>query len=93
MYSDEDNCPVCGSGEWTVIDNYHFSPYHWQEHMLCYGCGYDEIQDFTVRRMMLKNGKWVYMPTNTSAEKLRIHMKELEAEETSNGLEEHEHAD
>lgn len=59
----EDICPRCGK-EWEIVDNYHFSNTHWQEHMLCYHCGYDEIQDITRRRIAYIDGKWIPVKNN-----------------------------
>lgn len=61
---DDDVCPRCGA-DWEVIDNYHFSRYHWQEHMLCRSCGWEELQDFTVRRMFYDGERYRYVRNNT----------------------------
>lgn len=59
---DEDQCPKCGK-EWEVVDNYQNSRYHWEEHMLCRECGYEEIQEFVVMRKVYNEttNEWDYL--------------------------------
>lgn len=61
--TDEDICPKCGK-EWEVVDNYHHALGHWEEHMLCRECGYEEIQEFKMRRKVFNEEKneWEYLP-------------------------------
>lgn len=61
--TDEDICPKCGE-DWEVVDNYHYKPGHWEEHMLCRCCNYEEIQEFKMRRKVFNEEKneWEYLP-------------------------------